>query len=107
MIWPNLTQRAVETSIQATHILKKAFDTKQALILLGKLGKTCGKLCFWNDAELFTREQAQHEKSLDLLYGQALRDGTEMIETLFRGIGRDQPLYERFKVNFFGEKVDA
>lgn len=107
MIWPNLNQRAVETSIQATHVLKKAFDTKQTLILLGKLGKACGKLCFWNDAELLTREQTQHEKHLDGLYNQALRDGAEMIETLFHGIGRDQPLYERFKLNFFGERVEA
>lgn len=107
MIWPKLSQRAVETSIHATHVLKKAFDTKQTLILLGKLGKTCGRLCFWNDAELFTREQAWHEKSLDRFYGQALRDGAEMIETLFRGIGLDQPAYERFELNFFGEKVEA
>jgi len=107
MIWPNLTQHAVETSIHATYILKKAFDTKRTLIVLGKLGQTLGKLCFWNDAELLTREQAQHEKSLDYFYDQALRDGAEMIETLFQAIGQDQPLHERFKLNFFGERVEA
>ena len=107
MIWPNLPQHAVETSIYATHLFKKAFDTKRALILLGKLGKAYGRLCFWNDAALLTREQARHEKNLDRFYTQALKDGAEMIETLFHGVGQDQPLYERFKVNFFGEKVEG
>jgi hypothetical protein len=105
-IWPNLTERAVETSIRATHVLKKAFDTKAALLLLGKAYKAYGRLCFWNDAELMTREQAQHEKSLDALYAQALQDGGEMIETVFHRIGREQPVYERFKVNFFGKRVE-
>ena len=105
-IWPNITEHAVQTSIHASHVLKKAFDTKRVLILAGKLGKSYSKLCFWNDAQLLTKEQARHEKSLDRFYDQALKDGAEMIETLFYGIGRDQPLHERFKVNFFGERVE-
>ena len=107
MIWPNLNERTVETSIRATHVLKKVMDTKRALIALGKVCKAYGKLCFWNDAELMTREQVTHEKHLDRLYAQALADGAEMIETIFHGVGRKQPVYERFKVNFFGEKVEA
>jgi hypothetical protein len=106
-IWPNLNERTVETSIRAAHVLKKAFDTRRALIAAGKLCKAYGKLCFRNDAELMTKEQEQHEKNLDLLYRRALADGAEMIETVFRAVGREQPKYERFKVNFFGEKVEA
>ncbi len=107
MIWPNLTERTVETSIRATHEFKKAMDTKHTLMILARLCKTYGRLCFFTDAELLTREQAAHEKNLDRLYSQALADGAEMIETLFLSIGREQPVYERFKVNFFGEKVEA
>jgi len=107
MIWPNVNERAVETSIRAAHTLKKVFDTKRALIALGKAGKAYSRLCFWNDPNLLTREQAQHEKQLDIFYQQALRDGAELIETLFRGVGQNQPLYERFKLNFFGERVEA
>lgn len=106
-IWPNITEHTVETSIRATHVLKKAMDTKQALLLCTKLWKSYSRLCFWNDTELLTKEQAVHEKNLDQLYHQALIDGAEMIETLFQSIGRPQPVYERFKVNFFGEQVEA
>ena len=107
IIWPGVNERTVETSIRAAHVLKKVFDTKRALIVLGKAYKAYGKLCFWNDAELFTKEQAQHETNLDRLYRRALADGADMIETVFHGIGREQPVYERFKLNFFGEKVDV
>jgi hypothetical protein len=107
IIWPGVNERTVETSIRAAHVLKRVLDTKRALIVLGKVCTAYGKLCFQNDAELMTKEQAQREKSLDRLYGRALADGSEMIETIFHGVGREQPQYERFKVNFFGEKVEA
>jgi hypothetical protein len=30
-----------------------------------------------------------------------------MLETIFQNLGREQPKYERFKLNFFGERVEA
>ena len=106
LIWPRLTARIVENSIQATRTLKKAIDTNSALVFLGKLGKAYSHLSLWNNPSLMTKEQVSHEKALDRFYAQALKDGAEMIETLFHGIGHDQPLYDRFKLNFFGELAD-
>lgn len=107
MIWPNLTVRTVETSIRATHVLKKMMDAKNASLLCSQIVKIYGRLCFWDDAELLTKEQVIHEKNLDNFYNQALTDGLDMIEMLFHSIGRPQQEYERFKINFFGEKVEA
>jgi len=107
MTWPNINERTIETTIRATHAYKKMFDTKRALIVIGRLCKSYGKLFFWNDAELMTKEQSLHEKNLDRLYARALADGREMIETIFPTIGQEQPLYERFTLNFFGERVEA
>jgi len=107
MVWPELSQHTVETSIRATHALKKAMDARHALPALAQLCKTYTRLCFWSDAELLTKAQLRHEKNLDRLYSQALADGIEMIERLYQSIGQPQPVYERFKVNFFGEKVEA
>lgn len=107
MIWPRVDERTVETVIRATHGMKRVMDLKHTALLLTRLCKTYGRLCFFSDAELLTHDQLRHEKNLDRLYSQALADGLEMIETMFQSVGQPQPVYERFKVNFFGEKVEA
>jgi hypothetical protein len=105
--WPRLREQTVEASIRAMHTLKKMKDSGALFLVLGKVVKFYGRLCPWNDAELLTGEQAEHEKRLDRFYQQALSDGEELIETIFHSIGKQQPQQERFKLNFFGEKVEA